>query len=210
MKIDVISCGGANVTSVANALRKSGYDNSLLTAPDRESDFLVMPGVGAFGSAVKRLDESGFTEYIRQHVRAGKPIIGICLGMQILFESSDEDESAAGLGILEGCFRKLLAQSSPELRSPPNIGYNYVSFGTQEGSKVKGNFSDLDGHYYFLHSYALKQATASADVFGITHFNDETFIPFVMRANVCGIQFHPERSGIAGLRLLARTIEALR
>lgn len=210
MKIGIISCGGSNVTSVANAFRKVGYDTSLITAPDRETDFLIMPGVGAFGSAVKRLDNSGFSEYIQRHVRSGKPAIGICLGMQILFESSEEDESAKGLGVFEGCFRKFLTHPSPELRSPPNIGYSYVCFKTQEGRDVLGNFSELDGYYYFLHSYALKQATASVDVFGTTQFNDETFIPFVLRANVCGIQFHPERSGMAGLNLLARTIEALK
>ncbi len=210
MKIGVISCGGSNVTSVVNALRKSGYDSSLLTTTDREADFLIMPGVGAFGAAVKRLDNGGFSEYIRQHVRAGKPVIGICLGMQILFESSEEDEKAAGLGIFEGHFSRLLAHPSPELRSPPNIGYSYVRFATQDGSNVRGNYSDLDGHYYFLHSYALKQASGSIDICGTAQFNDEKFIPFVMRANVCGIQFHPERSGMPGLNLLARTIEALK
>lgn len=210
MKIGVISCGGSNVTSVANALAKAGYDSNLVTAPDRETDFLIMPGVGAFGAAVKRLDDSGFSEYIRQHVRAGKPAIGICLGMQILFESSDEDELAAGLGVFEGRFRRLLAHPSPELRSPPNIGYSYVKFTTKVGRNVKGNFSDLDGYYYFLHSYALKQATAPLDVFGTTQFNDETFVPFVLQANVCGIQFHPERSGMLGLNLLAQTIATLK
>lgn len=210
MKIGIISCGGSNVTSVANAFRKIGYESSLITAPDRETDFLVMPGVGAFGAAVERLDVSGFSEYIQRHVRSGKPTIGICLGMQILFESSEEDESAKGLGVFEGGFRKLLANPSPELRSPPNIGYSYVRFTTQDSRNVMGGFSEMDGYYYFLHSYALKQATASVDVFGATQFNDETFIPFVLRANVCGIQFHPERSGMAGLNLLARTIETLK
>jgi imidazole glycerol phosphate synthase glutamine amidotransferase subunit len=210
MKLGVISCGGSNVTSVVNALGKAGYKASLLTTPDQKVDFLIMPGVGAFGAAIKRLNDGGFSEYLRQHVREGKPAIGICLGMQILFESSEEDEAVAGLGIFRGRFLKLLAHSSPELRSPPNIGYSYVSFMVREGSATKRDFSDLDGYYYFMHSYALKRAAASMDVVGMTRFNDETIVPFVQRANICGIQFHPERSGTQGLNLLARTIDALK
>ena len=85
MKLGVISCGGSNVTSVVKALGKAGYKASLLTTPDQKVDFLIMPGVGAFGAAIKRLNNSGFSEYLRQHVCEGKPAIGICLGMQIIY-----------------------------------------------------------------------------------------------------------------------------
>jgi imidazole glycerol phosphate synthase glutamine amidotransferase subunit len=209
MRIGVISCGGSNVTSVMNALRKIGYSPDLLTAPGAAADLLIMPGVGAFGAATRRMADSGFGQYLKEHIDAGKPTIGICLGMQILFDSSEEDPAAKGMSVFPGHFRKLLAHSSPELRSPPNIGYGYVQFESRGGAP-KRDLSDLNGYFYFLHSFALKDLPDPIDTFGVSKFNDETLYPYVLRGNVCGVQFHPERSGPAGLTLLARSIEALR
>ena len=208
MKISIISCGGSNVTSVANALTKIGHEPELLTAPDRRTDFLIMPGVGAFGTALKRLNETGFADYIKEHVSAGKPTLGICLGMQIMFESSEEDPAAKGLSIFPGHFQKLKQHSSPELRCPPNIGYSLVEFRMRHDESRDD--AVLDGYYYFLHSYALKEISAEIDSFGVSNFNDEAMFPFVMRQRVCGVQFHPERSGPRGLKTLSHLIQLLK
>ena len=104
MKIGIISSGGSNITSVINAVHKIGYQTIVLNKPDRKVDFLMMPGVGNFGTASRRLNNSGFLEYIKNHVKEEKPLIGICLGMQLLFETSAEDDSVNGLGIHKGHF----------------------------------------------------------------------------------------------------------
>ena len=211
MNVGVISCGASNVTSVTNAIHKIGYKATLLTEPDQKTDFLILPGVGNFGTATVRLNETGFAEYIRSHVDEGKPVIGICLGMQIIFESSAESEGARGLCIHEGHFDKLQEPSSRDQSSPPNIGYNFVEFRMQQESHpLEKSFSRLNGYYYFLHSYALRKEPDTTDVLGVSSFNSEKVIPYTLKENVCGIQFHPERSGYRGLQLLTETIEFLK
>ena len=101
MKTGVISCGGGNVTSIVNALNYIGVNPTLITHPSEQPDFLIMPGVGAYDSGIERLHASGFFNQIKEHVACGKPFIGICLGMQMLFEGSEEG-TAHGLSIIEG------------------------------------------------------------------------------------------------------------
>jgi imidazole glycerol phosphate synthase glutamine amidotransferase subunit len=211
MKMGVISCGGSNVTSVVNALSKVGHEPELLTAPDRKVDFLIMPGVGTYGNGTRRLAETCFSDFIRNHIKEGKPVVAICLGMQMLFESSEEDPSSPGLEIFGGHFTRLKDPSKQGLLSPPNIGYRYVEFRRQgvEGPLAE-KLAYLNGHYYFMHSYALKETPASIDIVGLSNFNEEIFIPFLLHENLCGIQFHPERSGPRGLKLLAQTIDFLK
>ncbi len=211
MKMGVISCGGSNVTSVVNAFSKLGHAPELMTAPDRKVDLLIMPGVGTYGKGSRRLIETGFSDYIRNHIKEGKPVIAICLGMQMLFESSEEDPSSPGLAILEGHFTRLKDPSVQGLRSPPNIGYNFVEFRRQgvAGPLVE-KLSYLSGHYYFLHSYAMKETMATIDIVGVSSFNEEIIIPFALHENICAMQFHPERSGLRGLKLLAQTIDILK
>jgi glutamine amidotransferase/cyclase len=211
MKMGVMSCGGSNVTSVMNALSKVGHTPELLTAPDRKVDFLIMPGVGTYGNGTRRLAETGFSDFIRSHIKEGKPVVAICLGMQMLFESSEEDPNSQGLAILSGNFTRLKAPNAQGQRSPPNIGYNFVEFQRQSAaSPLEEKLAYLSGYYYFLHSYALKETKASIDVIGVSNFNEETFIPFVLHENLCAMQFHPERSGPRGLKLLAQTINILK
>ena len=107
MNIGIISFGGSNITSVINAVHKIGYKTIALNKPDRKVDFLMMPGVGNFGTAVRKLNVSGFLEYIKNHIKEGKPMMGICLGMQLLFETSAEDGSVHGLGFYKGHYEKI-------------------------------------------------------------------------------------------------------
>ena len=211
MKMGVISCGGSNVTSVVNALRKVGHVPELLTMPDRKIDFLIIPGVGTYGNGIRRLAQTGFSDFIRNHIKEGKPVVAICLGMQMLFESSEEEPSSLGLAIFGGHFTKLKNPAAQGLRSPPNIGYNFVEFRRHD---VEGPLAEklayLSGHYYFMHSYALKEVASAIDIVGVSNFNDESIIPFALHENLCGMQFHPERSGPRGLKLLAQTIDILK
>jgi len=206
MKTGVISCGGSNVTSMMNALNYVGVDPVLVTRSGEQYDFLIMPGVGAFDSGIERLHDSGLFYEIQEHAARGKPFLGICLGMQMLFEGSKEGASR-GLSVIEGRMELLGDGTSQKPRLSPNIGYNYVSF-TEDDSEQAFN-GKSDGFYYFLHSYALMQPPPNIELSGLTTFNDAPFCPLFVRNNVCGIQFHPERSGERGLRLLSQITERL-
>ena len=211
MKIGIIRSGGSNITSVINAVHKIGYETIVLNKPDRKVDFLMMPGVGNFGTASRRLNDSGFLEYIKNHVKEGKPMMGICLGMQLLFETSTEDESARGLSFYNGHFEKIPEPMSLDQRSPPNIGYSFVEFTSHGGeSSVEIDLSYLNGYYYFLHSYALSTIPTETKMIGISEFNNKRIIPFVLKENTCGIQFHPERSGLRGLKFLSKIINMVK
>ncbi len=207
MKTGVISCGGSNVTSVVNALSKIGLDSNLITAPGEQSDLLIMPGVGTFDTGIGYLESMGMFSEIQEHIARGKPFIGICLGMQMLFESSEEG-TAKGLGVMDGSLEKLSKGAGGKFRSPPNIGYNYVNLSASD--KFEDTPESYNGFYYFLHSYALKDKPEHATVVGQTKYNDKIFCPLFMSDNICGIQFHPERSGHRGLALLSWLIERMR
>jgi imidazole glycerol phosphate synthase glutamine amidotransferase subunit len=131
MNIGVISGGGSNITSVINAVHKIGYKTIALNKPDRKVDFLMMPGVGNFGTAARKLNDSGFLENIKNHTKEGKSMMGICLGMQLLFETSAEDDSVHGLSFHKGHFEKIPEPTSLDQRSPQNIGYNFFEFTSQ-------------------------------------------------------------------------------
>lgn len=206
MTIGVLSCGGSNITSVVNALVYIDVEPELITEPGGRFDFLIMPGVGAFDAGIQRLRAAGLADVVREHIAAGRPFVGICLGMQMLFDGSDEG-SETGLSVLSGRFVKLGAGAGEGDRMPPNIGYNYVDFSADGAESPLG--ADTNGYYYFLHSYAIEEKPEGCSVVGATRFNDEAFFPFFIRDNVCGIQFHPERSGRKGLGLLSRVIEVM-
>ena len=207
MKIGIISCCNSNVLSVFNALSYLDLDPVLLLDRRDTCDFLIMPGIGSFDTGIHLLRTSGFHEYILEHINRGKPFIGICLGMQLLFHSSDEGE-VAGLSILEGHLETLSAGIGKNSRTPPNIGYNFVEF--SRGESQNGISDDLNGYYYFIHSYALKTKPIRNCEFATSLFNGECFYSFFMRENICGIQFHPERSGTRGLLLISRIINLMK
>jgi glutamine amidotransferase len=202
----ILSCGGSNITSVVNALVHIGVEPALISTPDRSYDFLIMPGVGAFDAGIQRLRSAGLFEVVLEHIGAGRPFVGICLGMQMLFQGSDEG-TETGLSVLDGRFVKLGPGSNGGGRMPPNIGYNYVDFssGGLDASLGEG----MSAFYYFLHSYAIRTLPEGCATVGATRFNGEPFYPFFIRDNVCGIQFHPERSGRRGLALLSRVISTM-
>ncbi len=208
MKIGIINAGFSNITSVQNALNEINIDSELINSNNPSYDLIIMPGIGNFGYAMESMRNSFLFEMISSHNKNQKPIIGICLGMQLLFESSEESPSTEGFGFLNGYFEKLPIPNKKNFigRKPPNIGYNHVNFQNNTDLKSLNDLCNSNGYYYFLHSYALKNSESPYQVSSSSTFNGEKFTPFLIQDNICGIQFHPERSGNNGLNLLSKII----
>jgi len=192
--IAIIDYGVGNLRSVEKAFVSAGHDAIVSSDQQvlRAARRLVLPGVGAFRACMEALRSRGFDHLVRERVREGTPLLGICVGMELLYESSDEFGPSPGLGLLGGNVR----QFGGELRVP-HVGWNQVRIkmphplleGVQEGA-----------FFYFVHSYYCN-AEDTADVIGETEYGAH-YASVVARENVCGVQFHPEKSQAAGLKLL--------
>jgi imidazole glycerol-phosphate synthase subunit HisH len=194
--IAIVDYGMGNRRSVEKALAHVGARPLLTRDHDaiRAADGLVVPGVGAFPRAMRNLGELGLGELIVEAARDGKPVLGICLGMQLLFERSVEVEPCEGLGLLRGDVRALDAGGRPI----PHIGWNVVRF--EHASRLDAALP-REAAFYHVHSYVAQPADP-ADVLGTAEYG-ERFASAVARDNVFGVQFHPEKSSRLGLRLLA-------
>jgi glutamine amidotransferase len=194
--IGVVDYGMGNRRSVEKALEHVGVRAVVSGDPDllRAAAGLVVPGVGAFPRAMDRLGELGLDELLRERVRAGTPVLGICLGMQLAFDSSTEMGGAAGLGIVAGEVQAL----APGALKLPHIGWNEVSF-----TKRSPLIADLPSRcaFYHVHSFAPVPALAQ-DSLGTAEYG-APFVTAVQSGSFYGVQFHPEKSSAAGLRLLA-------
>jgi glutamine amidotransferase len=199
-RIAVIDYGMGNRRSVEKAIERIGAEVSITRDHDalRAADGLVLPGVGAFPQAMRNLRELGLVELIRERIEHGTPLLGICLGMQLLFDSSEEIEPAAGLGLIPGQITRLLTGG---LRVP-HIGWNEVRF--ERVSPLTAELSERGCPFYHVHSYAARPSDR-ATVIGTTEYG-ERFATIVGRGAVFGVQFHPEKSSRNGLRLLERFV----
>lgn len=191
--IVIIDYGVGNLASVKNALDKLGVISEISNNPSviKEAQALILPGVGAAGQGMKNLKEKGLDKILIDEIKQGKPFLGICLGMQLLFEKSEEGNVKC-LGILKGPVKKF-----KKMRKIPQIGWNEVDI------KQKLNiFRDVrsGSYFYFVNSfYCLpkdKEVIAGSTSYG------ETFASVVAKDNVIGVQFHPEKSGPVGFKLL--------
>jgi len=196
-RIAVVDYGAGNLVSIDQALRAAGADVVLARAEvDLDgADGLIVPGVGAARPAMDRLRRRGLVEPIRRWIAADRPFLGICLGMQLLFEGSDED-GARALGALPGRAVRLVA--APRL---PHIGWNAV-----RRLRPHPLFAGVapDAPFYFVHSYAaLPAGPGAAELALAVTDHGPDFVSAVARGRITGVQFHPERSGADGLRLLA-------
>jgi glutamine amidotransferase len=191
--IAIADYGMGNRRSVEKALAHVGAESFISADHDeiRRAAAIILPGVGAFPEAMRNLDRTGLGEVLVERAQAGVPLLGICLGMQLLFESSTEHEGARGLGILPGTVTKL---ESPRL---PHIGWNLVSF--ERDSALTEGLGDAAA-FYHVHSFACRPSDAS-DVVGTSEYG-ERFVSIVERGNVMASQFHPEKSSRDGLRML--------
>lgn len=194
--VAVVDYGRGNLHSVIKALRHIGARPELVTQPAELDRFdrLVVPGVGAFADAMARLGRQEMTGPILSLAARGRPVLGICLGMQILLSSGSEGGDTAGLGLIPGSVRPLHGHGL----KVPHVGFNSVRWERRSGL-TRGIPSGT--HFYFVHSYAAFPA-AAGDWLGSTDYGLR-FAAAAGRANVYGTQFHPEKSGQAGLVLLA-------
>jgi imidazole glycerol-phosphate synthase subunit HisH len=189
MRITLFDYGAGNLHSLSKALRQGGDEVRASEDPVAalDTDLLVLPGVGAFGAAAARLAPA--LERVRQAIAGGLPCLGICLGMQLLFERSEEGEGQ-GLGVLPGAVTRLGSERVP------HIGWNSV-----EGAGIEVA--------YYAHSFACRPRSLEDVVAWTTHEVDR-FPAIVRRGRTVGIQFHPEKSSAAGVRLLRAFVEELR
>jgi glutamine amidotransferase len=195
--VAIIDYDAGNIRSVEKALQFLGED--VVITRDKEvilrADKVILPGVGAFGDAISRIRSYHLEEVIKQVVDNGTPFLGICLGLQILFESSDEAIGVRGLGILEGEIKRFPENVGVKI---PHMGWNSLEF-PKESKLLKG--LSKESYVYFVHSYYLEAKDASI-VAATTEYDDINIHAAVEKGNVFACQFHPEKSGDVGLAIL--------
>lgn len=193
INIGIISYGAGNVGNVCRAISKMGMDHVVLEDPhsmsDKMIDLLFLPGVGAFRPAMQNITASGWADAILSWVHDGRPLIGICLGMQLLCSSSSEDGDTRGLAVFDEDVRAL--EGTKKL---PHMGWNTASFG------------DRKQDMYFVHSYA---AMDTSNAYATTEVDGVNFASAIKRGSCAGFQFHPERSGPNGIDFLKREMLSL-
>ncbi|MDR2502503.1 MAG: imidazole glycerol phosphate synthase subunit HisH [Oscillospiraceae bacterium] len=193
----IVDYGVGNLFSLRSSLEFIGArvtvtdDHAVLHAASR----IILPGVGAFGDAARRLRESGLDSRLKDEAARGKPLLGICLGMQLLFERSFEYGQHAGLGLIPGSVRSIRPRIAPEMKLP-HIGWNALSF-PRTSPLFKSTAAGE--HVYFVHSYAAMEC--DEHVIAVTEYEAE-LTAAVARGNVYGTQFHPEKSGDTGMKIL--------
>jgi glutamine amidotransferase len=190
-----------NRRSVEKALVRTGADVSLTSDHEtlKRMDGLVVPGVGAFPRAMENLRELGLDELVRERAHAGTPVLGICLGLQLLFESSTELGGASGLGLIPGRVEPLAAEGL----KLPHIGWSVVRW-TKPSPLTEG--LPPEGAFYHVHSFA-PVPDHEADILGEAEYG-HPFASAVQRGHLFGVQFHPEKSSAQGLRVLANFVAA--
>ena len=195
--VAVVDYGMGNRRSVEKAFEHVGAEVSVTGEHEaiREADAVVVPGVGAFPEAMRRLSAAGLDGVIRERAAEGTPVLGICLGMQLLFEASAEHEGAPGLGLLPG---DVTALEAPKL---PHIGWNEVAL--ERPSGLTAGLGEAAA-FYHVHSFVCRPRE-DGDVVGRGEYG-ERFASIVERDNVAGVQFHPEKSSRDGLHLLANFV----
>ncbi len=193
-RVGVCDYGVGNLRSVERALSEAGAEPVISADPAELSgcDGLVLPGVGAFAVAAAVLRERGLHSMITELAAAGRPILGVCLGFQLLFDESDEGTGGSGLGLLRGRVGRL----DSDRAKVPHMGWNRLAM-TRPSALLDG--VDEGAHVYFVHSYAVSPGD-SADVVATTDHGGE-LVAAVERGAIQGTQFHPEKSGSAGLRV---------
>jgi len=201
MNIGILDYGAGNLKNVCRAIEHLGYDYQLITSPQdvMNAEKLIIPGVGAFKVAMEQLAALELIEPIRQLAEKSIPIMGICLGMQLLFETSSEFGSTNGLGILTGTINPIPdVNSSGDRVKVPHVGWNELIVNNLKSSII--NDLSKNEAVYFVHSYRVEDFD-KADIVAHCTYNDLKIPAIVQRKNVLGCQFHPEKSGTVGLKI---------
>jgi len=201
--IAIVDYNMGNLASVKNAFAKLGKDTVVESDPTKfkEYDKLILPGVGAFGDAMEHLRERNMVEALREFAKSGKYMLGICLGMQLLFESSEEFGNHEGLGLIKGDVKPFESTKFEENLKVPHMGWNRMF--TKEHPLFDG--LDEEHYLYFVHTYHVNCADEN-DIIGETYYGYK-FTSAVACGNVFGIQPHPEKSHDNGLKILENFIK---
>lgn len=203
--ISLLDYGAGNVRSVRNAILANGYEIIDITSPEQidEAECIIFPGVGSYGTAMKILNEKQYVEPLRAYLAQDRPYLGICLGMQTLFESSDETPGISGLGVIPGHITKF----DDAQMAVPHIGWNGRIAHQKSPLFRHVNASDC---VYFVHSFYAPEETTPQDwILTTTQYEGQSFVSSVQKGNIAACQFHPEKSGQTGLNILKGFLEAV-
>jgi glutamine amidotransferase len=197
--IAIVDYGMGNLRSVSKAFQNQGFEVSVTKDPDviDSAGGLVLPGQGAFGDCVRNLEENGIFGTIREYIQSGRPYLGICLGLQVLFEESEESPGVSGFGLLKGRVVRFPSFKKERLKVP-HMGWNRI--GIRKDTAVLEGIPD-GSWFYFVHSYY--PAPEDESVISITCSYGLEFTAAVAAGNIFACQFHPEKSSTYGLKLLS-------
>jgi glutamine amidotransferase len=205
VSVTIVDYGLGNLLSVARGFERAGADVLVTSSPEdvRRATRVVLPGVGAFADGMAGLSDRGLVEPLVEHARAGKPLLGICLGMHLLMETSEEFGRNSGLGIVAG---RTVALAPADGDKVPNIGWRpLVPAGEWDGTVLDSLAPAAEA--YFVHSFVAEPADPAARLADAEH-GGRPFTAVLRVDNVAGTQFHPEKSGPVGLRILANFLGA--
>lgn len=203
--IAIIDYGAGNIQSVYKALRFIGADCKVTSDKDEilNADGAILPGVGSFGDAMDTMTKRGIKDTIIEYTKSGKPFLGICLGLQLLFPESEETPGVKGLDIFKGAITKIPNQN--RTLKIPHMGWNNISI-----KQKNGIFKDIEGepYVYFVHSFYLK--AQDKDIVAATTQYGVEIDAAVQKGNIIATQFHPEKSGEVGLKMLKNFVEMVK
>ena len=201
MRIEIIDIGINNLVSVAKAFQNAEPNANISVRSEASNhdaketpEIIVLPGVGNFGAAIEIIDQNGLRDYIHTKVNKGSKLIGICLGMQLLGNSSEEAIEKSGLSLISGQTVKLPTTKSERI---PNVGWQNLI--PAKDTNLKSMYENLD--YYFTHSYHFVPSE-DLDILSRSSYGSQQFVSAVSKENIIGLQFHPEKSGQIGARLI--------
>lgn len=203
--IAIIDYGAGNIQSVYKALKFIGADCKVTSDKDEilNADGAILPGVGSFGDAMDTMTKRGIKDTIIEYTKSGKPFLGICLGLQLLFPESEETPGVKGLNIFKGTITKIPNQN--RTLKIPHMGWNNISI-----KQKNGIFKDIEGepYVYFVHSFYLK--AQDKDIVAATTQYGVEIDAAVQKGNIIATQFHPEKSGEVGLKMLKNFVEMVK
>lgn len=209
-KVAIIDYGSGNLASVMRAVTAVGWSSILVRGPEQIQDrhILLLPGVSSFSWAMQKLQQLGLAISIQKRAQAGQPLLGICAGMQLLFDQSTEFGVHGGLKLVRGSIEPLKSIKKAHVKTP-NMGWRPLYFPCSRKHFIYAKLCELNlKHVYFAHSYFAKPKCAESILATITH--SDTEIPAIIsQNNIVGMQFHPEKSGPVGLHLLHNTLSHL-
>ncbi|KAK0258014.1 Histidine biosynthesis bifunctional protein hisB [Friedmanniomyces endolithicus] len=209
--VHLLDYAAGNIRSLVNAIEKLGCQVEWVTSPEdvSKAEKLILPGVGHFGHCLSQFSNAGYMEPVKAHIQAGKPFMGICVGLQALFEGSAESPAVPGLAVVKGRLERFRNDD----KSVPHIGWNSAYSQSKDHHSSGQSVYGLrpDSKYYYVHSYAVpyREGELEKDGWSVAtaRYGNEEFVGALARENVLATQFHPEKSGAAGLRVLKAFLE---